>query len=77
MSKLSELNEYAHFEGSELGEACVMLLSLYGMRDCLSPSFAIAMNKEITLQLRNFKQQSKIVEEEIVHKEKIRRLEWL
>ena len=74
---INELRKYAEAEGCELGEACALLISLYGYRDYLGIGFTKHLEKELKFQLDNFRTYSVITEEEIVQKYTIKTLEWL
>ena len=74
---INELRKYAEAEGCELGEACALLISLYGYRDYLGSEFNKQLEEELKSQLDNFRTYSVITEEEIVQKYTIKTLEWL
>jgi hypothetical protein len=71
-----ELQEYANIEGSELGEACWALIGLFGYRDYISDECAEIIKNEILKQLKNFKENSEIIEEEETHTTKYQKLVW-
>jgi len=76
--KLSdELQEYTDIERTELGEACLLLTSLISYGDYISEQFSQALEREIEAQLKNFKENSRIVESEISGKRKYIDLEWI
>ncbi|MCP4262778.1 MAG: hypothetical protein GY774_35515 [Planctomycetes bacterium] len=61
-SKLDELEKYARMEGSELGEYCSYLLSIWhSYRDMMSSAFHDQVHDEILIQLENFKDNTQIV----------------
>ena len=74
---INELRKYAEAEGCELGEACTLLIQLYGYRDYLGSEFNKQLEEELKSQLDNFRTYSIITEEEIVQKYTIKTLEWL
>lgn len=74
--KAVELQKYADLEGTELGEMCTILCSLFGYPDYMSEEFFTAIENEITKQLDNFKTNSKIVEIEETVVRKVVDLEW-
>lgn len=76
-SKIMQLEEYAELEGSEIGESCMYLISLYRRRDYLSNHFINAVELEIDYQLDNFKENCRVVERESTHKYIIKELEWI
>lgn len=59
---LDKLTEYADFEGTELGEACGLLLQLYGYSDYVSKVFSKAVETEIKKQLKYFQEHTMFVE---------------
>ena len=77
MTKLAEqLENYAWYDGSELGEACRYLINGVRLISYVSDEFYQALGKEIELQLENFKQNSRIVEKKEVTTQTHKELEW-
>ena len=74
---LSELANYARLEGSEIGEACSILLSANGYQDYFSDEFNSAVEKELSEHLKTFRENSVISEREITYTEKVRELVWV
>jgi len=75
--KTNELEEYTQLEGTEIGELCNALIAVAHRKDyCSSKKFIKALEQEIDEQLKNFKDHCKIVEREVVTKDKVRELEW-
>ena len=73
-----KLTEYAKLEGSEVGETCTALLSLWNhYRDYLTPSCSIMIEREIRRQLKDFMRKSKIVTKSETRTESWQELEWL
>ena len=70
-----ELAEYAQAEGTEIGEACDLLITISNFSNYLSVEFSNAVIKEMELHLGNFKSCYKIVESEIIQTIKCRSLE--
>jgi len=71
-----ELKKYAELEGTELGEACELIITLYGYGDYVSEEFEKSVIEEIKYQLQNFKDHCKIVEGEITTTHITKDLEW-
>ena len=75
-----ELTQYAELEGSELGEACELLVALSRhYEDYLTKDFIKVLRVEMFEQLENFKASSKIVErtETVSYNRTFKELEWL
>lgn len=60
-----ELSEYAQIEGTKYGEACNILMATSNFSEYFSEEFLNAVVKEMELQLKNFKDNYKIVRNEI------------
>lgn len=77
MGLCEELDEYAKLEGTEIGETCEALIQLTSFLDYVSVKFRKSLEVEISRQLKNFKDNSKIIEREVNMKVfKVRELEW-
>lgn len=74
--EIKELEKYAIFEGSELGETLESLLHIKNYSDYVSDEFANELNKELKSQLKFFRKNCKIIKREVIHKETIEELEW-
>ena len=57
MSLESELREYAELDGTEVGEACLLLCQLIGYPEYLAPRFNGALHREMREQLENYKKE--------------------
>lgn len=64
MELQAELEEYAAYEGTELGEVCEAIINVSRNLDYISEEFADAVVKEIQSQLVNFKENFEWVERE-------------
>jgi len=73
---VDELTEYANLEGSEVGEACRLLIALAGYESYLGDSFYLALVGELHDQLKNFKEHATIREEEIISRQIHRVIDW-
>ena len=71
-----KLKEYTEVEGTELGETCEALISLWECSSCVSDEFCAALEKELKAQLKNFVDNSKIITTEITVNKKVNRLQW-
>ena len=66
ISKLcQELQDYADLEGTELGEVCSLLISIYNNSEYVSNPFKNEVIKEIKRQLKNFKENTEIEDREV------------
>lgn len=74
--KAAKLRVYAELKGTEIGELCDSLISVAYSVDYASEEFKIALDKEITLQLENFQENSTIVQVERTHTRMVTTLEW-
>ena len=74
--KINELKEYVRLEGTELGEACSYLISLINYPDYISNELMCSLDDEVSWQLKNFKENSMIVEK-IYPAQKYKELEWI
>lgn len=74
--QIYELEKYADLDGSELGEYCIALISVYNRRDYASPEFETLLDEELSRQLTYFKENCEIVERTETFTRKIRDLEW-
>jgi len=72
----NKITEYANLEGSELGEACNLLLQIRGYRDFLSAEFKESLEKEIKMNLKNFKDNCRIITKKVKRTDIIKELEW-
>ena len=70
------LQEYADLEGTELGEACNLLISLHGYYYCLSDDLNKLISKEIHKHLNYFLENSIIEKKEITEKRITEYLIW-
>ena len=71
------LTAYAEIEGTEIGEACSLLISLCGYKNYVSETFEEALRQEVIFQLNFLKERTKIVETEETYTRKCVNLEWL
>ena len=62
MSLESELREYAELDGTEVGEACLLMCKLFNYPDYLTPRFNGALHREMREQLENYKREFVIEE---------------
>jgi len=77
-SKVEELREYAEYEGSELGELNNQLCNLVGgILDYASEEFQQSVYNEIDEQLKYFKENTKIVEDDVVISHKVKELIYI
>ena len=78
MSEVDQLRVYAEIEGSELGEYCCNLLCLREYNTChgMGEEFNIELDKEISEQLKMFKEYSTVIEETEVTRTTRKILEW-
>lgn len=74
--KAEALRRYAELEGTELGELCLALVSVAYRAEYASDDFATALEKELTAQLDNFKENATIIEREETFTRKVAGLEW-
>jgi hypothetical protein len=74
--EIEELEEYAMMEGTEIGELCGKLLSLVSLSSYASDEFQNSLAREINLQLKNFKENSEIVERTVTETTTYKELEW-
>lgn len=74
---IEELEDYATLDGTEIGEACFLLMRLTNYPDYVSDEFYNSLEKEIKEQLDNFKTYTQIVEFEETVITKRRELEHL
>jgi hypothetical protein len=72
----NELEEYASYEGTELGEVCNAIISVSGNLDYVSEGFAVAVVSEMKDQLANFKENFEWEEREETVTRKYRDLEY-
>jgi len=75
--KKDELMEYADLANDEINEFCYILLHAADYSDYMSDEFKLHLAKEIIDQLKNFKENTRIVETEETYTQKFRNLEWL
>jgi len=76
-NKIQELKNYLDLEESEVGEACGLLCDLHDRYlDYVDKKFIMALQKEILDQLKNFKENTKIIERTETTKTTIKELEW-
>jgi hypothetical protein len=71
-----ELMPYAELEGSEVGEVCDLMIQLSGYSPYISPALSKALEKEMAVQLKFFKANSRIVKEIEKIEQPVKRLEW-
>ena len=74
---LIELTKYAQMEGTEIGECCQYLLSLWYRRDYLIDMNRHDLEREIMAQLNNFRTFSKIITKQRTTIASYEELEWL
>jgi hypothetical protein len=68
---IDELKEYADWEGSELGELCQLVLDAYHRAEyASSEGFEKAMEEEIIALVNTFRNNTEVIEREIVIPEK-------
>lgn len=72
----TKLKEYSELEGSELGEICNLLLEVRVYRDYISNEFKEALDKELKAQLKNFKDNCRIVTKKVQTTQTVKELEW-
>jgi len=73
-----DLMMYAELAGDELGEFCFSLLNAATYCGYLmSDEFKESLAKEILHQLKNFKENTRIVETEETYTQKFKNLEWI
>lgn len=70
------LEKYASLEGAEIGETCLSLIYLVRCISYVSEDFYTALLKEIKIQLKNFKDNSRIVENEKIVRSRTKSIEW-
>ena len=75
--ELIELQTYAELEGSELGEAIIYLCMVKSFSDMYNKKFNESLDKELRLQLKNFRKNTKIVKRKVETVEEIEELEWI
>jgi hypothetical protein len=73
--EIVELEMYTSLEGSEIGEVCSKMLSLYNSRDYIGTSLYKEVVKELKWHLHNFKTECEIVDVE-VPASSYKTLEW-
>jgi len=73
-TQADELAVYADLDGTEVGEACLLLCALASYPDYLKEDFCEALAKEIDEQLTDFRVFTEIVEEEKTEIRKITKL---
>lgn len=74
--KAEELRKYADLEGTEIGELCNALIAVAYRAEYSSEEFIAALDKELTEQLDNFKQNATIVSRDETFTRKVIELEW-
>lgn len=71
-----QLKEYAELEGSEVGEVCNLLLQITSYRSYVSDEFIESLEKEMKAQLKNFKDNCKIITRKVKSTQTIKELDW-
>lgn len=71
-----DLQEYVEVDNTELGEACGYLLEASRYGYCYSNKFNKAVKREIKRQLKNYENNSQIVESTETRVATFRELEW-
>jgi hypothetical protein len=72
----NQLKEYVELEGSELGEVGHLMLEIFNYTSYISEEFHDALVKEMRAQLKNFKDNCRIVTREIPCTQTVKELEW-
>lgn len=75
-TEYNNFGEYINLEGSELGEACSLLIQMVSYQDYISEEFKEALTKEIKAQFKNFKDNCKIVTKKVKITQIVKELEW-
>jgi len=73
---LLSLTYYADMENNELGRAVQMLCDIHQYDYVFSSDFNSAVRKEIMGMAQMFRENTDVIEEEIVTKSKVKRLRW-
>lgn len=71
-----ELEEYANWEGTELGEMTSALISLSHYPDYMTEDLWKVVYRELEYTLKMFQQQTRWVEKETTYTRKVKELEW-
>ncbi len=71
-----QLEEYSEIEGTELGEACNLLITLARYDYCLSNQFVKSLEKEVGRKLKDFQENAKIVEREVTSTQTYKEIAW-
>ncbi len=74
--KINELRKYAQFEGTELGEMCLLLCDILDYPDFLSDKLITMLEVEIADHLENFQKHTRIIKEERTVTHIATYLEW-
>ena len=75
-----ELQEYASYEDTEVGEYWASLVHLERETDCMSDSFKVAYQQEVIETLQFIKENYRLTEETVIPKVypvKVKTLEWI
>ncbi|MCK5236049.1 MAG: hypothetical protein KAR06_03605 [Deltaproteobacteria bacterium] len=75
-TKIQELLNYAMYEGTELGEVCIKLCSLYERRDMISDVMVRLLEESIEEKLEFFKENSEIVTSDVTEIRQATELIW-
>ena len=74
--KIQELLNYAMYEGTELGEICIKLCSLYERRDMISDVMLKLLEEHIEEKLDFFKENAEIVTNDVIETRQVTELIW-
>lgn len=74
--KILELERYSDIEGSEVGELCHFLCALVHYMPYMSDEFITALESEVSINLQNFQENSRIIETEETITRIVSELEW-
>lgn len=73
----NELNEYVELDNSEIAEVCSLLIDLAHYTGYVSQEFENILEMEIKKQLKNYKENSTIVEKPVErYVTKVKELHW-
>ena len=75
-TKIQELLKYAMYEGTELGEVCIKLCSLYERRDMISDTMLRLLEGHIEEKLAFFKENSEIITSDVTETRQVTELIW-
>lgn len=72
----NSLEEYAELDGTEWGEAMMLLCSLQGHRAYLSTELLIALQQEIDTNLANVKENATVTTTTEYYSHQVKHLDW-